>query len=377
MDYKDTLLMPKTEFPMRGGLPNKEPKIQEEWDAQNIYQKALEQNKGNAHYILHDGPPYANGSLHMGHALNKILKDFITRYKTMQGFYTPYVPGWDTHGLPIEQALTKKGVKRKELSIAEFRRKCEAFALEQIENQKKDFKRLGVKGDFVNPYITLKPEYEAAQIRLFGEMADKGLIYKGKKPVYWSPSSESSLAEAEIEYQDKRSPSIYVAFDIKDGKGIVDEDAKFVIWTTTPWTLPSNVAITVHPDLAYGQYNVNGEKYIIGRDLVASVAEALEWDEDAIVLEREFTGKELEYVETQHPFVDRVSLVINGQHVTTDAGTGCVHTEHGHGEDNVVVEKNIIYQLLVLWMTKAYLLKKPDNLKVCSMIKRIKKLRIS
>ncbi|AWI44861.1 isoleucine--tRNA ligase [Staphylococcus nepalensis] len=337
MDYKDTLLMPKTEFPMRGGLPNKEPKIQEEWDAQNIYQKALEQNKGNAHYILHDGPPYANGSLHMGHALNKILKDFITRYKTMQGFYTPYVPGWDTHGLPIEQALTKKGVKRKELSIAEFRRKCEAFALEQIENQKKDFKRLGVKGDFVNPYITLKPEYEAAQIRLFGEMADKGLIYKGKKPVYWSPSSESSLAEAEIEYQDKRSPSIYVAFDVKDGKGIVDEDAKFVIWTTTPWTLPSNVAITVHPDLAYGQYNVNGEKYIIGRDLVASVAEALEWDEDAIVLEREFTGKELEYVETQHPFVDRVSLVINGQHVTTDAGTGCVHTAPGHGEDDFVV----------------------------------------
>ena len=337
MDYKDTLLMPKTNFPMRGGLPNKEPKIQEEWDANDIYQKALEKNKDNEHYILHDGPPYANGNLHMGHALNKILKDFITRYKTMQGFYTPYVPGWDTHGLPIEQALTKKGVKRKELSIAEFRRKCEAFALEQIENQKKDFKRLGVKGDFANPYITLKPEYEAAQIRLFGEMADKGLIYKGKKPVYWSPSSESSLAEAEIEYQDKRSPSIYVAFDVKDSKGIVAEDAKFVIWTTTPWTLPSNVAITVHPDLVYGQYNVNGDKYIIGKDLVANVAEALEWDEDAIELEKEFKGSDLEYIETQHPFVDRVSLVINGLHVTTDAGTGCVHTAPGHGEDDFIV----------------------------------------
>ena len=273
----------------------------------------------------------------MGHALNKILKDFITRYKRMQGFYTPYVPGWDTHGLPIEQALTKKGVKRKELSIAEFRRKCEAFALEQIENQKKDFKRLGVKGDFADPYITLKPEYEAAQIRLFGEMADKGLIYKGKKPVYWSPSSESSLAEAEIEYQDKRSPSIYVAFDVKDSKGIVDEDAKFVIWTTTPWTLPSNVAITVHPDLIYGQYNVNGDKYIIGKDLVANVAEALGWNEDAIELEKEFKGSDLEYIETQHPFVDRVSLVINGLHVTTDAGTGCVHTAPGHGEDDFVV----------------------------------------
>lgn len=337
MDYKDTLLMPKTNFPMRGGLPNKEPKIQEEWDANDIYQKALDKNKDNEHYILHDGPPYANGNLHMGHALNKILKDFITRYKTMQGFYTPYVPGWDTHGLPIEQALTKKGVKRKELSIAEFRRKCEAFALEQIENQKKDFKRLGVKGDFADPYITLKPEYEAAQIRLFGEMADKGLIYKGKKPVYWSPSSESSLAEAEIEYQDKRSPSIYVAFDVKDSKGIVDEDAKFVIWTTTPWTLPSNVAITVHPDLIYGQYNVNGDKYIIGKDLVANVAEALGWNEAAIELEKEFKGSDLEYIETQHPFVDRVSLVINGLHVTTDAGTGCVHTAPGHGEDDFVV----------------------------------------
>ena len=264
----------------------------------------------------------------------------------MRGFYAPYVPGWDTHGLPIEQALTKKGVKRKELSIAEFRKKCEAFALEQIENQKKDFKRLGDKGDFDNPYITFKPEYEAAQIRLFGEMADKGLIYKGKKPVYWSPSSESSLAEAEIEYQDKRSASIYVAFDVKDGKGVVDSDAKFIIWTTTPWTLPSNVAITVHPDLTYGQYNVNGKKYIIGKDLASDVVEALGWDENTLELEKEFKGSELEYVETQHPCVDRVSLVINGLHVTTDAGTGCVHTAPGHGEDDYVVGQK--YKLPVI-----------------------------
>ncbi|MGS0663865.1 isoleucine--tRNA ligase [Staphylococcus arlettae] len=337
MDYKETLLMPKTAFPMRGGLPNKEPKIQEQWDQQNIYQKALQQNEGNPSYILHDGPPYANGSLHMGHALNKILKDIITRYKTMQGFYTPYVPGWDTHGLPIEQALAKKGVKRKEMSISDFRKKCEAFALEQIELQKKDFKRLGVKGDFNNPYITLKPEYEAAQLRLFGEMADKGLIYKGKKPVYWSPSSESSLAEAEIEYHDKRSASIYVAFDVKDGKGIVDNDAKFIIWTTTPWTLPSNVAITVHPDLTYAQYKVNGEKYIVGKDLISDVVNQLEWDENEIELEKEFRGSELEYVEAQHPFMDRTSVVINGTHVTTDAGTGCVHTAPGHGEDDYIV----------------------------------------
>lgn len=186
MEYKDTLLMPKTKFPMRGGLPTKEPQIQQEWKEKDLYRKMLEKNEGQPSFILHDGPPYANGNLHMGHALNKILKDFINRYKTMQGFYTPYVPGWDTHGLPIEQALTKKGVKRKEMTTAEFRDKCQAFAMEQIDIQKKDFLRLGVNGDFDNPYITLKPEYEAAQIRLFGEMADKGLIYKGKKPVYWS-----------------------------------------------------------------------------------------------------------------------------------------------------------------------------------------------
>lgn len=346
MDYKDTLLMPKTKFPMRGGLPNKEPKIQQEWRERDLYQKMLKKNEGNTSFILHDGPPYANGSLHMGHALNKILKDIIVRHKTMTGYYTPYVPGWDTHGLPIEQALTKKGVKRKEMSTAEFRDKCEAFAMQQIENQKSDFQRLGVTGDFENPYITLKPEYEAAQIRVFGEMAEKGLIYKGKKPVYWSPSSESSLAEAEIEYHDKKSASIYVAFDVKDSKGVVDEDAKFIIWTTTPWTIPSNVAITVHPDLTYVQMNVEGQKYIIAEALVDQVAEELEWDKDSVVREKDFKGSELEYIEAQHPFIDRISLVINGTHVTTDAGTGCVHTAPGHGEDDYVVCQN--YDLEVI-----------------------------
>lgn len=337
MEYKDTLLMPKTKFPMRGGLPTKEPQIQQEWKEKDLYRKMLEKNEGQPSFILHDGPPYANGSLHMGHALNKILKDFINRYKTMQGFYTPYVPGWDTHGLPIEQALTKKGVKRKEMTTAEFRDKCQAFAMEQIDIQKKDFLRLGVNGDFDNPYITLKPEYEAAQIRLFGEMADKGLIYKGKKPVYWSPSSESSLAEAEIEYHDKRSASIYVAFDVKDSKGIVADDAKFMIWTTTPWTLPSNVAITVHPELTYVQMNVDGTRYIIAEALVDAVAEQLGWDKEAVIREKDFKGSELEYIEAQHPFIDRISLIINGEHVTTDAGTGCVHTAPGHGEDDFIV----------------------------------------
>ncbi|EHT8062488.1 isoleucine--tRNA ligase [Staphylococcus pseudintermedius] len=337
MEYKDTLLMPKTKFPMRGGLPTKEPQIQQEWKEKDLYRKMLEKNEGQPSFILHDGPPYANGNLHMGHALNKILKDFINRYKTMQGFYTPYVPGWDTHGLPIEQALTKKGVKRKEMTTAEFRDKCQAFAMEQIDIQKKDFLRLGVNGDFDNPYITLKPEYEAAQIRLFGEMADKGLIYKGKKPVYWSPSSESSLAEAEIEYHDKRSASIYVAFDVKHSKGIVADDAKFIIWTTTPWTLPSNVAITVHPELTYVQMNVDGTRYIIAEALVDAVAEQLGWDKEAVVREKDFKGSELEYIEAQHPFIDRISLIINGEHVTTDAGTGCVHTAPGHGEDDFIV----------------------------------------
>ncbi|HAR6093855.1 TPA: isoleucine--tRNA ligase [Staphylococcus pseudintermedius] len=337
MEYKDTLLMPKTKFPMRGGLPTKEPQIQQEWKEKDLYRKMLKKNEGQPSFILHDGPPYANGNLHMGHALNKILKDFINRYKTMQGFYTPYVPGWDTHGLPIEQALTKKGVKRKEMTTAEFRDKCQAFAMEQIDIQKKDFLRLGVNGDFDNPYITLKPEYEAAQIRLFGEMADKGLIYKGKKPVYWSPSSESSLAEAEIEYHDKRSASIYVAFDVKDSKGIVADDAKFIIWTTTPWTLPSNVAITVHPELTYVQMNVDGTRYIIAEALVDAVAEQLGWDKEAVVREKDFKGSELEYIEAQHPFIDRISLIINGEHVTTDAGTGCVHTAPGHGEDDFIV----------------------------------------
>lgn len=337
MDYKDTLLMPKTSFPMRGGLPNKEPQIQTEWDEKDLFNKILEKNKGKTPFILHDGPPYANGNLHMGHALNKILKDFIVRHKAMTGYYAPYVPGWDTHGLPIEQALTNKGVKRKELSVAEFRKKCEEFALEQIEVQKSDFKRLGVNGDWQNPYITLKPEFEAAQIRVFGEMAAKGLIYKGKKPVYWSPSSESSLAEAEIEYKDKKSPSIYVAFKVVDSKNVVDEDASFVIWTTTPWTIPSNLGIAVNPELTYVQVNVEGKKYVVAEALLDAVCEDLEWNKETIVREKELKGSELEYVTAQHPFIDRTSLVILGDHVTTDAGTGCVHTAPGHGEDDYVI----------------------------------------
>lgn len=335
MNYKDTLLMPKTDFPMRGNLPKREPEIQAKWEEMNIYQKVQERTKGRPLFILHDGPPYANGDIHMGHALNKILKDIIVRHRSMTGYHAPYVPGWDTHGLPIEHALTKKGVNRKEMSVVEFRKLCEEYAYEQIDRQRTQFKSLGVRGDWDNPYITLKPEYEAEQIKVFGEMAKKGYIYKGLKPVYWSPSSESALAEAEIEYQDKRSPSIYVAFGVKDGKGVLDSDTKIIIWTTTPWTLPANLGITVHPDLDYVVVNEKGQKYLIAKALLEQVTAELEWENPQV--EKTINGKDLEYIVAEHPIYGRDSLVMLGEHVTTDAGTGCVHTAPGHGEDDYVV----------------------------------------
>ncbi|TKI24451.1 isoleucine--tRNA ligase [Bacillus pumilus] len=333
MNYKDTLLMPKTEFPMRGNLPNKEPEIQEEWAEKDIYQMVLERTKGRPTFILHDGPPYANGDIHMGHALNKILKDFIVRFKSMNGFHAPYVPGWDTHGLPIETALTKnKKVKRKEMSTAEFRKLCEEYAWKQIEGQRNQFKRLGVRADWDNPYVTLKPEYEAQQILVFGEMAKRGYIYKGLKPVNWSPSSESALAEAEIEYKDKRSPSIYVSFKVKDGKGVLENGEQFIIWTTTPWTLPANLGICVHPNLEYSVLQVGAERYVVTSELVEQVAKTLGFEEYEVV--KTLKGKELDNVVAEHPIYGRDSLVMLGDHVTTDAGTGCVHTAPGHGEDD-------------------------------------------
>src|SRR6478752_5146486 len=283
MEYKDTLLMPKTEFPMRGNLPKREPEIQEKWEEMNIYKMVQERTKNRPMFVLHDGPPYANGDIHMGHAMNKILKDFIVRFKSMSGFNAPYVPGWDTHGLPIEQALTNKGVKRKEMSVAEFRKLCEKYALEQIDNQRTQFKRIGVRGDWENPYITLKPAYEAQQIKVFGEMAKKGYIYKGKKPVYWSPSSESALAEAEIEYQDKRSASIYVAFEVTDGKGVIEEGVKIIIWTTTPWTIPANLGISIHPQLNYVVVEVAGEKFLVAEALLESVTSTIGWENPKVV----------------------------------------------------------------------------------------------
>lgn len=335
MDYKDTLLMPKTDFPMRGNLPKREPEMQTEWNEQDIYAKVLERTKNQPLFVLHDGPPYANGDLHIGHALNKILKDFINRYKSMSGYHAPYVPGWDTHGLPIEQALTNKGVKRKEMTVAEFRKLCEEYAYGQIENQREQFMRLGVRGDWENPYITLKPAYEAQQIKVFGEMAKKGYIYKGKKPVYWSPSSESALAEAEIEYKDKQSASIYVGFKVKNGKDVLTDDVRIIIWTTTPWTMPANLGISVHPKLKYVVVEVDNEKYLVAEDLLATVSEEIGWENPKVV--QTIQGSDLEYVTAEHPLYGRDSLVMLGDHVTTDAGTGCVHTAPGHGEDDFYI----------------------------------------
>ncbi|MEK4079246.1 isoleucine--tRNA ligase [Solibacillus sp. FSL K6-1126] len=337
VEYKDTLLMPKTDFPMRGGLPTKEPQVQAQWDEMDINKLVLERTKDRPHYLLHDGPPYANGDIHIGHALNKVIKDMINRQKSMSGFHVPYIPGWDTHGLPIEQALTNKGVKRKEMSVAEFRELCEKYAYEQIENQKSQFRRLGVRGDWANPYITLKPEFEARQIEVFGKMAEKGYIYKGLKPVYWSPSSESALAEAEIEYKDVESYSIYVAFGIKDSKGVVPADAKFVIWTTTPWTIPANLGISVNPEFTYVVVETNGSKYIVAKDLLEKLSATFGWEDVQIV--QEVQGEQLDMIVAEHPIYKRDSLVMVGDHVTADAGTGCVHTAPGHGEDDYQIGK--------------------------------------
>jgi isoleucyl-tRNA synthetase len=329
--------MPKTEFPMRGGLPNREPAMQEKWNEMKLYEKVLDRTKDRPSFILHDGPPYANGDLHMGHALNKVLKDMIVRHKSMTGYYAPYVPGWDTHGLPIEQALANKGVNRKEMTVAEFRNLCETYAYEQIDRQRNQFKRLGVRGDWENPYITLKPAYESRQIEVFGEMARKGYIYKGLKPVYWSPSSESALAEAEIEYQDKKSPSIYVSFEVTDGKGIIAEGTKIMIWTTTPWTIPANLGISVHPEFDYVIVDVSGTHYLVAKDLLENVATTLEWESYEIV--QTVKGEQMDRMVAKHPLYDRDSLVMLGEHVTNEGGTGCVHTAPGHGEDDFQVGK--------------------------------------
>ncbi len=345
VDYGKTLNLPKTDFPMRGNLPNMEPGLQAWWDEIDIYKLVEDQQKGKELFILHDGPPYANGDIHIGHALNKILKDFIVRFKTMQGYDAPYVPGWDTHGLPIEHAVvSNKKVDRRNVDPIEFRNLCKEYALTYVEKQKVQFKQLGVRGDWDNPYITLAPKYEARQLKVFGDMAKKGLIYKGFKPVYWSPSSESALAEAEIEYLEKTSASIYVGFTVTDGKGVLEEGTNVIIWTTTPWTIPANLAIALNSDYVYSLFSVDGKKYIVAKDLLEFVQEELEFSN--IEPLAEFPGAKLEGIVTWHPFYDRPSPLILGNHVTLDAGTGFVHTAPGHGEDDFIVGQK--YNLDVL-----------------------------
>ena len=335
MKVKDTLNLGKTKFPMRGNLPVREVERQNEWEENKVYEQRQKLNEGKPSFVLHDGPPYANGNIHMGHAMNKISKDFIVRSKSMMGFRAPYVPGWDTHGLPIEQQLKKAGVDRKALSVAEFREMCRQYALEQVDKQRKDFKRLGVAGEWDNPYLTLKPEYEAQQIRVFGKMAEKGLIYKGKKPVFWSWSSESALAEAEVEYHDVTSPSAFYGEQVVDGKGVLDENTYMVVWTTTPWTIPASEGITIDAtfDYAVVQHDDDERKYVLAADLVNADAELFGWND--VKIAKTVKGAELENVLCQHPFYPERKLVtMLGDFVTTDAGTGLVHTAPGFGEDD-------------------------------------------
>jgi isoleucyl-tRNA synthetase len=343
--YDGTLNLPQTEFPMRANLAKREPDILKFWEKMDLYHKVQEHNQGRPKFILHDGPPYANGDIHMGHTLNKVLKDIIVKYKSMAGFDSPYVPGWDTHGLPIEQqAIKALGLDRHRTDVVEFRKHCQQYALKYVDIQREEFKRLGVRGDWENPYLTLNPVFESIQVKVFGEMANKGYIYKGLKPVYWCGDCETALAEAEVEYGDKTSPSIYVKFPVKNGRGVLPHDAFVVIWTTTPWTLPANTGISLHPEFEYVLVEAAGEKYLLAKGLLEQVATELGWDSYSIVAE--YKGEDLERVVCAHPFFERDSLVILGEHVTLDAGTGAVHTAPGHGEEDFYVGK--IYGLEVI-----------------------------
>ena len=336
MEYKDTLLMPKTEFEMRGNLPNKEPVILKKWQANNYYEKFLEKHKGQKSFILHDGPPYANGNLHAGTAMNRIIKDIIVRSHAMNGYYTPFFPGWDTHGLPIENAISKLGVNRKEIGASEFRKKCEEYAYNQIATQKETMKRLGTIADYNNPYITLKKEFEARQIESFAKMALDGLIYQGLKPIYWSPVQETAIADSEIVYFDKKDPTIFVKFNVVDGKGILTSEDSFVIWTTTPWTIPANLAICLNESFTYALVKTIKGNLIMLESMVDDLL--VKFNLDNLGILKTFKGRELELITVDHPFFpERNSIIILGNHVTDTDGTGCVHTAPGHGADDFYV----------------------------------------
>lgn len=344
-DYNTSLNLPKTEFPMRGNLPKREPEMLKKWDEENLYAEIIKKNEGKPNYTLHDGPPYANGDIHLGTALNKVLKDIIVKYKNMSGFRSHYVPGWDTHGLPIElKAMKSIGVENGAIPPVELRQHCKDFALSFVENQKNQFKRIGVLGDFDNPYLTLKPEFEAREVEVFGEFAKKGYVYKGLKPVYWCPECQTALAEAEIEYSDDPCQSIYVKFKVSDDKGLFTEkgidldNTYFVIWTTTTWTLPGNLAICLGPNYDYVVVKAeNGENYVMAEYLVPVTMEAAGIEKYEVIAK--FLGSDLEGIKTAHPFMNRPSPIILGDHVTLESGTGCVHTAPGYGVDDFEVCK--------------------------------------
>lgn len=337
MDYKETLLMPKTEFQMKGNLPENEAIQRAKWEEMDLYNKVREKNKGRKPFVLHDGPPYANGSIHIGHAMNKILKDFVNRYAMMSGRDMIYIPGWDTHGLPIEQAVTNSGVDRKSLSKAEFRNICEEYAKKQIATQMEGFKKLNVLADWDNYYATFQHELEAKQIEVFATMAKKGLIFKGMKPVYWSPSSESALAEAEIEYKDRTDASIFIAFPVEEGNEYVQKGDNLVIWTTTPWTLPGNTAIAVGADFDYVKVEVDGKNYVVASTLLDSLKNDFKWENVKVL--GTFLGSKLEGVKYHHVFMERISPVVLGDEVTLDAGTGLVHTAPSYGDADFILGK--------------------------------------
>ncbi len=357
-DYNKTLNLPQTDFSMKAALPQKEPVMVEKWETEQLYNKMVEHNKEKPLYVLHDGPPYANGDIHLGTALNKILKDIIVRQKNMSGYCAPYIPGWDTHGLPIELKARKSAGASNAASPLELRKTCKEYALHYVDVQKKQFQRLGVLGDFNDPYLTLKPQFEAKQIEVFGQMATKGYIYKGLKPVYWCPECSTALAEAEIEYEEDPCFSIYVKFAVKDDKGklaalgITKENTYFVIWTTTTWTLPGNMAVCLGPEYEYCVVKANGENYIMAKELAPAAMKAANIEEYEIC--GSVLGKDLEYIVCQHPFLDRDSLVIVGDHVTLESGTGCVHTAPGHGVEDFEVCQNHYPELGIVVPVDAY-----------------------
>ena len=341
-DYNATVNLPKTDFPMRASLPKREPDMLKAWQEMDLYHKMVDRNIGKHDFILHDGPPFSNGMIHMGTSLNKCIKDIIVRYKNMTGWRAPYTPGWDNHGMPIESAIIKEQkLNHKAMSVSEFRDDCHDFAQHYVDVQREQFKRLGCQGDWDNPYLTMNPKFEAEEVKVFGEMFKKGYIYKGKKPVYWCPHDETALAEAEIEYADDPVTTIFVKFRVTDDKGKLSafgplDNIYFVIWTTTTWTLPGNQAICLNANVDYVVAKAsNGEVYIMAEELIDSVLEqaGLTVAEKLAVMK----GSEFEYMMTRHPLLEQSSMVILGDHVTTDAGTGCVHTAPAYGADDFMI----------------------------------------